>query len=40
MVGETLKVSVKNNGSIGYWYELIQDGDALDISEREIPMVG
>jgi len=40
MVGETLKVSVENSGSIGYWYELVQDGDALDISEREIPMVG
>ena len=40
MVGETLKFSIENSGSIGYKYELVQDGDALKISEREIPFVG
>lgn len=40
MVGETLKFSVENSGSIGYEYELEQDGDALKISKWEVPMTG
>ena len=40
MVGETLKFSIENSGSIGYEYELVQDGDALKISKWEVPMTG
>ena len=40
MVGETLKFSVENSGSIGYEYELVQDGDALKISKWEVPFTG
>ena len=34
-VGDSFKVSIRHNGSIGYGYELVesQDGDYLDISE-------
>merc|ERR1711994_248266 len=35
MVGETFKVSIENNASVGYHYEVVQDGDHLDIEENE-----
>ena len=38
IVGDTFKVSIENNPSVGFFYELIenQDGDYLDISEQMI----
>ena len=40
MVGETFKASIENSGSIGYKYELVQDGDALKISKWDVPFTG
>ena len=35
MVGETFKVSIEQNASVGYHYEVVQDGDHLDVEENE-----
>ena len=36
MVGETFKVSIENNASVGYHWEYNQTGGSLEINERII----